>query len=63
MTEKLVGRDSAGLPVQIAEGPANHTVLSLGTFTLKAQAAPGLPCTGNEVASGVRGLARGDSWL
>lgn len=35
----------------------------MGTFTLKAQAAPGLPCTGNEAASDVRGLARGDRWL
>lgn len=33
--------------------------LSLETFILKAQAAPSLLCTGNEVAAGVGGLALG----
>lgn len=40
------------------EGYCLAQALSLGTFILKAQAAPSLLCTGNEVAAGVGGLAR-----
>lgn len=40
------------------EGYCLARSLSLETFTLKAQAAPSLFCTGNEVAAGVGGLAQ-----
>jgi hypothetical protein len=41
------------------EGHCLAQALSLETFIPKAQAAPSLLCTENEVAAGVSGLARG----
>lgn len=66
---KLAGRDhtvrlhGAGLPVRAAAGRVRRVLLGPGPFFgdihPKAQAAPSLLCTGNEVAASVGGLAGG----
>ena len=62
--DHTVGLYGAGLPVRAAAGREKGTAwpgpFSLETFILKAQAAPSLLCTGNEVAAGVGGLAPGE---